>query len=81
MPDVELWDEGCPNCRNRRRMRVTVSLDFHQMTDRGRVRCQVAVPQSICARCGFEALDDGAKAIMDQAVAQEYAKLPPATSK
>ena len=77
MPNVESWDEGCPNCRNRQRMRVTVSLDFHQMTDRGRVRCQVAVSQSICTRCGFETLDDDAKAAMDKAVEQEYAKLPP----
>jgi hypothetical protein len=80
MPDVDLPD-GCPLCEYHQMVRGTIDLTFHQMTDRGRVTCCVALPGSICPRCGLESLDAEADAMMDEAVRHEYNKLPPATDK
>ena len=77
MSDVDPW-EGCPLCKYHQTVRVTIDLAFHQMTDRGRATCCVAVRPSICPRCGFECLDAEAEARLDEAVRQEYNKLPPA---
>jgi hypothetical protein len=62
-------------------VRVTIDLTFHQMTDRGRVTCSVALPHCICPRCGYRVLDAGAEAMMEEAIRQEYDKLPPASGK
>src|SRR5262249_52585527 len=80
MSDVDLW-EGCPLCKYRRMVRVTSELTFRQMTDRGRVTCCIALPRSICPRCGFQILDEEAEAMLDEAVRQEYNKLPPVSDK
>lgn len=79
MPDVDPG-EACPLCKHRHMTQGTIDLTFHQMTDRGRVTCRVALPRSICPHCGFDALGAEAEAIMDQAVREEYGKLPPLRS-
>jgi hypothetical protein len=60
-------------------VKVTVDFAFHQMTDRGRITCHLALPVSTCSHCSFEMLDAEAEAKMDQAVRCEYDKLPPAS--
>jgi hypothetical protein len=62
-------------------VRDKIELAFHQMTDRGRVTCCVSLPRSICPRCGFENIDPDAEAMLDEAVRQEYNKLPPLSGK
>jgi hypothetical protein len=51
-------------------------LAFHQWTSRGYVFCKVRIPMGTCDRCGAKNWDEAAEAIIEQAVRQEYDKLP-----
>jgi len=75
MSQVEL-SEGCPVCKYHQILKRTIDLAFHQMTDRGRVNCRVALQHSVCPHCGFKCLDSAAEATLDEAVRREYSKLP-----
>jgi len=76
MADADV-SESCPICKRGWMVKGTADLTFHQMTDRGRVTCRVALPISRCSHCDFQTLDAEAEAAMDEAVRREYDKLPP----
>ena len=53
----------------------TERISFRQSSDKGYVRCQVAVMVFVCDACGTRNLDPEATKIMDDAFRREYAKL------
>ncbi len=76
-PDDAELRGGCPVCARGRMYKMMVDFAFRQRTNRGRVKCCLALPVGRCRSCGFEMLGVDAQAKMDQAVRREYERLPP----
>ena len=71
-------DDSPEQCAFCRQGTVTVrneALAFYQSTDRGSVLCRVIIPMSVCDRCGSRGWDEGAEALIEEAVLREYEKL------
>ena len=49
---------------------------LRQWTDKGYISCRATIPMGICDHCGSKTWDDDAEAIIEEAVRQEYQKLP-----
>lgn len=67
---------ACPVCKRGHLTKRTHEIAFFQQTHKRPVYCRVAVPMRSCAACGFKTLDEGADALMDEAVRRERDKLP-----
>jgi len=68
--------ERCDFCEQGRVIRRTEELAFHQWTSRGYVFCKVKIPMGTCERCGAKSWDEAAEALIEDAVRQQYDKLP-----
>ena len=66
----------CDLCGRGDVIRQTQEIAFRQETDKGYVFCRATIQIGICTHCGHKSLDDAAEAILDEAVRQEYDKLP-----
>jgi hypothetical protein len=66
----------CELCRRGNVVRRSEEMSFHQWTDRGYVFCRVTIPIGVCDQCGTKNWDEAAEAVIEQAVRQEYDKLP-----
>ncbi len=72
--------EVCGICKRGCVSKRTQELTFHQITDKGRLVCRVTIPMGICDHCGTTSWDAAAEALIEDAVRQEYEKLPERTS-
>jgi hypothetical protein len=68
--------EICAFCNRGQLRNQEREFAFRQRTDRGFVVCRVVVPVGICDECGCETISDAAERIMEEAVRQEYEKMP-----
>ena len=66
----------CDTCKVGVVSRVLQRLAFRQWTDRGYVSCSPLIPMDVCNHCGAKTWDDEAEQILEQAVQEEYKKLP-----
>ncbi len=66
----------CEFCRRGRLARRTEEIAFYQRTDKGYVYCRATIPVSVCGRCQAKTWDEAAEALIAEAVAQQYNKLP-----
>jgi hypothetical protein len=66
----------CAICKKGGLIAEDRELTFRQRTDKGYVFCRVTISMDICTQCGFKSWGDLAEAIIEDAVRQEYAKLP-----
>jgi hypothetical protein len=71
---MEAGQRTCFSCGKGRLSTAQETVAFRQWTDRGYVHCQVMVPVTSCPHCGQRTYDDGAAAIMDEAVRRAYAE-------
>jgi hypothetical protein len=69
-PDV------CPLCRQGNFFQREEEWRFLQWTDKGSVHCQVTIALAVCSQCGFKTWDEAAERRINEAVRQEYEKLP-----
>ena len=67
---------GCDFCRVGPVIKREQQIAFHQWTDKGYVFCRATIPIGVCKHCGAKGCDDKAEAIIEEAVRQEYEKLP-----
>ena len=51
-------------------------VTFRQSTDKGYVICRATIPIGVCDRCGSRHWSEDAETIIEDAVRQEYQKLP-----
>jgi hypothetical protein len=65
----------CVFCRGRL-ITENRQLAFRQSTNKGDVFCRVSIIMDICTRCGFKSWGNLAETIIEDAVRQEYDKLP-----
>lgn len=72
------WNEDvyCALCKDGVLKAEDRQLDFRQRTDKGYVFCRVTISMDICTQCGWKTWGDLAEAIIEDAVRQEYDKLP-----
>lgn len=75
MPNEESPDL-CEFCTCGKMIKGYEELAFHQWTNRGYVFCKVRIPMGTCENCGARSWDDSAEAAIEQAVRQEYERLP-----
>jgi hypothetical protein len=68
--------QRCKFCKIDSVIRGQQQIAFHQWTDRGYVFCHATIPMGVCDNCGSKSWDDIAEAIIEEAVRQEYEKLP-----
>jgi hypothetical protein len=68
--------QRCDVCKIGRIMKREEQIAFRQWTDKGYVFCRVVVPMGVCDHCGSRNWDEAAEAIIEEAVRQEYEKLP-----
>ena len=68
--------ERCDFCKIGHVVRRNQRISFHQWTDKGYVFCNATIPVGICDRCRAEHWDEGAEAMIEEAVRKEYDKLP-----
>lgn len=66
----------CEFCKIGRVIKSDQTISFRQWTDKGYITCRATIPMGICDRCGSKNWDDDAEAIIEDAVRQEYQKLP-----
>ena len=66
----------CALCRRGDLFTEDQQLAFRQRTDKGYVFCRVTISMDICTQCGFKSWGDLAEAVIEDAVRQEYDKLP-----
>ena len=71
-------DEGdaCIFCKRGLVVKREETVAFHQSTDKGYVFCRVSIPVATCESCGARTWDEAAEAALEEAVRQEYEKLP-----
>jgi hypothetical protein len=67
--------EKCAFCKRGELQTEETELAFNQLTDKGYVACRVIVPITVCSECNMRRLSPPAEAIIEEAVAREYAKL------
>jgi hypothetical protein len=75
MPDND-EAEICALCKRGTFLREETELSIRQSTDKGYVRCLVAVAIAVCNNCGFRTLLEPAERLIEDEIAIEYAKLP-----
>jgi len=68
--------EHCEVCKVGRIVKTDQAFSFRQWTDKGYMVCRATIPMGICDHCGAKTWDDDAEAIIEEAVRQEYRKLP-----
>jgi hypothetical protein len=68
--------QRCDFCKIGHVTRQMQQIAFHQWTDKGYVFCHATIPIGICNRCRAEHWDEGAEAIIEEAVRREYSRLP-----
>jgi hypothetical protein len=68
--------QTCELCKIGRVIKSDQTISFRQWTDKGYVTCRATIPMGICDRCGSKNWNDDAEAIIEEAVRQEYQKLP-----
>ena len=66
----------CALCKKGELVAEDQELTFQQRTDKGYVFCRVTISMDICTLCGWKSWGDLAEAIIEDAVRQEYDKLP-----
>ena len=66
----------CALCKKGELVAEDRELTFQQRTDKGYVFCRVTISMEICTLCGWKTWDDLAEVIIEDAVRQEYDKLP-----
>ena len=69
-------NEVCVFCNRGKLLERNRQFGFRQWTDKGYVSCQVTVPVRVCMQCGCESFTDLAELMVEDAVRQQYAKLP-----
>jgi uncharacterized protein with PIN domain len=69
-------DDMCDFCRAGRLTRKSEEIVFHQWTEKGYLSCRATVPVSICDHCGSKTWNEAAEKAIEEAVAEEYRKLP-----
>ena len=57
-------------------VRSDKEIAFKQQTDKGYIFCRVTIPMDICDHCGLKTWDEGAEAIINEAVRKKYERLP-----
>ncbi len=67
---------ACIFCKRGRAIKREETIAFHQSTDKGYVFCRVSIPVATCEECGSMTWDEAAEAALEEAVRQEYEKLP-----
>jgi hypothetical protein len=67
---------SCNFCKTGHVDKRRESIAFRQQTTKGYVRCRVVIPVAVCECCGSREWDEAAEAIIEDAVRQEYEKLP-----
>jgi hypothetical protein len=75
MSDSEGAD-ACDFCKRGRVVTRCEELRFYQWTARGYLSCRVSIPMGTCDECGAKTWGEEAEAIIEEAVRQEYDKLP-----
>lgn len=68
--------DACSICKTGRLATRTEELAFSQSTDKGLVRCQVAIVVAVCDTCKSKTWDGDAEAAIQKAVAEQYRRLP-----
>jgi hypothetical protein len=66
----------CDFCRHGKVITRNDKISFHQKTNRGYVFCEVTIPTGTCDGCGARSWDEGAEAIIAEAVRRASEKLP-----
>jgi len=66
----------CALCKFGSLIRSDREIAFKRWTDKGYVFCRVTVPTDICDHCGWMTFNEDAEAIIDQAVRQQYERMP-----
>jgi hypothetical protein len=69
-------EESCYFCKKGKFIRRTEEIAFHQWTDKGYIFCRVSVSLGVCDQCGSRDWNDDTEAQVDEAVRQQYDKLP-----
>ncbi len=69
-------NEYCAFCKDGELRVEDTQLVFRQLTDKGYVLCQLTISIDVCTQCGLKTWGDFAEAIIEDAVRQEYDKLP-----
>jgi hypothetical protein len=64
--------DSCAVCVQGTVIKRDEELTFYQSTDRGYVFCKVKIPMDVCPHCNAKSWDEGAEAIIEQAVRAEY---------
>ena len=68
--------QSCVFCKIGRVITSDQTIAFRQWTDKGYISCRATIPMGICDHCGSKTWDDDAEAMIEEAVRQEYQKLP-----
>jgi ferredoxin len=68
--------DHCFFCKTGTIVRTDQEIAFKQQTKKGYVFCHVTIPVDICDDCGLKSCDRDAEAIIENAVWQEYKRLP-----
>ena len=68
--------EICELCQVGKIVKAKRLMTFHQWTDKGNITCTVTIPIGICDNCDARIWNEETEAAIEQAVKQEYDKLP-----
>jgi hypothetical protein len=66
----------CDFCKHGHVAKRNQQVTFRQWTDKGYVFCRATIPIGVCDRCGSRHWSEDAETIIEDAVRQEYQKLP-----
>ena len=69
-------EETCLFCKKGPLRKTAQEIAFHQWTDKGYIFCRVTLTLGVCDVCGWRDWNDGAEAVINEAVRREYDKLP-----
>jgi hypothetical protein len=67
---------SCDFCKRGRVITRQEDIAFHQWTDKGYVFCEVSIPIGVCEQCGAKNWNEAADAIINDAVRQQYDRIP-----
>jgi YgiT-type zinc finger domain-containing protein len=66
----------CDFCKGGHVAKRNQQVTFRQWTDKGYVFCRATIPIGVCDHCGSRHWSEDAETIIEDAVRQEYQKLP-----
>ena len=66
----------CDFCKGGHVAKRDQQVTLRQWTDKGYVFCRATIPIGVCDRCGSRHWSEDAETIIEDAVRQEYRKLP-----